>query len=414
MFLAAWQKLTAKEVWASSLLNAHKVFKKESNQMKSYNHLFEKLVSRENIDLAITNASKRKRKRKDVRFILENKEEFTKRIQDLLINQEFKPQRHKLVKIYDKSSKKERYIIQPFFRVNRQGEEVFEQIIHHAVIQVLQPVFMKGMYKYSCGSIPKRGGHYGKRYLEKYIKEHNNNDIKYCCKFDIRHYYLTVNIPLLKEKFKAKIHDEKMLKIIFAILDSNIATNNGKLFDMGLPIGFYTSQWFANWFLEDFDHFIKEELKIKCYVRYVDDVILLSPNKKDLHKKLKRIKNFLKNIKLDLKKNYQVFKFDYGNNKGRPLDFMGFKFYRTRTTLRKSILHNAVRKARKIQKKITPTHYDASQMLSYLGWFKSTKTFEFFERTVAQMINLKACKLLISRKNKGETNVIKLGSCGKH
>jgi len=395
------------------LLNARKVFKKESNRMKSYNHLFEKLVSWENINLAITNASKKKRKRKDVRYILGHREEFIKQIQDLLINQEFKPQRHKLVKIYDKSSKKERYIIQPFFRVNRQGEEVFEQIIHHAVIQILSPIFMHGMYKYSCGSIPKRGGHYGKRYLEKYIREHNDNEIKYCCKFDIRHYYLTVNIPLLKEKFKAKIHDEKMLKVIYTILDSNIATNNGTLFDMGLPIGFYTSQWFANWFLEDFDHFIKEELKIKCYVRYVDDVILLSPNKKDLHKKLKQIKYFLKNIKLELKRNYQVFKFDYENNKGRPIDFMGFKFHRSRTTLRKSILHNAVRKARNIQKKENPTHYDASQMLSYLGWFKSTKTFLFFRGTIAQRVNIKACKLLISRKNKGENNGSKLESSGE-
>jgi len=376
--------------------------------MKSYNHLFEKLVSSENINLAITNASKKKRKRKDVRYILANKEETTKRIQDLLINGEFKPQRHKLVKIYDKSSKKERFIIQPYFRVNRQGEEVFEQIIHHAVTQILSPIFMKGMYKYSCGSIPKRGGHYGKKYLEKYIKEHSSSEMKYCCKFDIRHYYLTVNIPLLKEKFIAKIHDKRMLEVIFAILDSNIATNNGKLFDMGLPIGFYTSQWFANWFLQDLDHYIKEELKIKCFVRYVDDIILLGPNKRDLHKKLKRLQKYLKNIKLDLKKNYQVFKLEGEKNKGRPIDFMGFKFYINRTTLRKSILHNAVHKARKIQKKQNPTHYDASQMLSYLGWFKSTKTFEYYNRTVSQMISLKACKLLISRKNKGENYELNL------
>lgn len=376
--------------------------------MKSYNHLFEKLVSSENIDTAIIKASKKKRKRKDVAHILENREEFTKRIQDLLINQKFKPQRHKLVKIYDEGSKKERFIIQPYFHVNKQDEEVFEQVVHHAVIQVLKPIFMRGMYKYSCGSIPNRGGHYGKRYLEKYIREHNGNEIKYCCKLDIRHYYLSVNIPLLKQKFKEKIHDEKMLELIFAILDSNIAEHRGKLFDMGLPIGFYTSQWFANWFLEDFDHYVKEELKIKCYVRYVDDVILLSPNKKELRKKLKQIENYFKNIKLEIKNNYQIFKLDYGNNKGRPIDFMGFKFYRNRTTLRKSILRNAIRKARNIQKKQKPTYYDASQILSYMGWFKSTKTYQIFRRTIAKMVNIKTCKLLISRKNKGENNGSKL------
>ena len=75
--------------------------------MKSYNHLFEKLVSSENINLAITNASRRKSKRKDVINILGDKEEFAKKIQDFLINKKFEPQRHKLVKIYDKSSKKD-------------------------------------------------------------------------------------------------------------------------------------------------------------------------------------------------------------------------------------------------------------------------------------------------------------------
>lgn len=170
--------------------------------MKSYNHLFEKLIDRGNIALAIKRASKRKKKRPDVRMIYDNPELYIDKIINMLVNNEFKPQTHKLFKRYDKSSKKERFIIQPYFYKNQDGEEVFEQIVHHAVIQILKPILMRGMYQFSCGSVPKRGGHYGKKYLAKYIREHNNKEIKYCCKLDIRRFYENVDIDIVKEKFK--------------------------------------------------------------------------------------------------------------------------------------------------------------------------------------------------------------------
>lgn len=376
--------------------------------MKSYNHLFEKIVNRENINLAIDNASKRKNRRPDVRYVKRHRTEMIEKVRNMLLNDKFKPQIHKMRKIFDGSSRKERYIIQPFFYRNAIGEEVFEQIVQHAVMQVLQPILLKSMYKFSCGSIPKRGGSYGKKYLSKYIRENNNANIKYCCKIDVHHYYESVNIPILKEKLRKIIHDERALKIIFAILDSNKAVYNGEIQEKGLPIGFYTSQWFANFYLTSFDHYVKEELNANFYIRYIDDMVLFGRNKKELHKILKSIKSYLSDLKLELKDNYQVFRFDTGHGKGRPIDFMGYKFYRNRTTLRKRILAGATKKAIKISKKKQITIYDAQQFLSRLGWFKSTKTYKFYNKYINTRLNVKRLQKLVSKKAKGVKNETKI------
>jgi len=326
----------------------------------------------------------------------------------MLAEKTYTIQRHKAIKIYDGSSKKERLIIQPRYK--------YEQIIQHAIIQVLEPIFMRGMYEFSCGSIPGRGGHFGKRHIEKFIKRNNDSDIKYVLKMDIHHYYQSIDINILKEKFKKIIHDEDMLYAINLVLDSNIAEHEGKEISMGLPIGFYTSQWFANWFLQDFDHLVKEKMHIKCYVRYVDDIVLFNKSKKELHKDFEIIKKYLNSLNLEIKDNWQVFKFEYTTSKGkeigRPLDFMGFKFYRDKTTLRKSILLKATRKARRIGAKKKITWYDASQFMSYMGWFKCTDTHDAYLKHIKPCLNIEACKKIISKRqqkiNEGESNEFNL------
>lgn len=364
--------------------------------MKSYNHLFEELISYDNLHQAIINSSRRKRKRKDVRKVLSNPDLYIKKLQALLIERTYKIEKHKAVKIYDSCSKKARFIIQPKY--------LFEQIIQHAIVQVMQPIFMKGMYEFSCGSIPNRGGHFGKRHIEKFIKRNEASEIKYVLKLDIRHYYQSVDIDLLKAKFKKLIHDEKMLYVIDLVLDSNIAEYEGEELNMGLPIGFYTSQWFANWFLQPFDHLIKEKLHIKCYVRYIDDIVLFNKSKKELHKDFEIIKQYLGSLNLEIKGNWQVFKFEYTTSKGaeigRPLDFMGFKFYRNKTTLKKSILFKATKKARRMAAKEKITWYDASQLMSYMGWFKCTDSHDAFLKYIQPCVSIKDCRRVLSKRQK--------------
>lgn len=375
--------------------------------MKTYKKLFDKIISTDNISKAIESSAKKKRERKDVVDILNDKPKHITKIQTMLTNRTWKPRMHEASLINDGTSQKPRIIIRPDY--------AYEQIVHHCVVQVLIPMFTKGMYEYSCGSIPGRGATLGKNYIKKFIEKNNINNppkgckwnksnIKYVLKIDIKHFFENVDINLLKQKFARAIKDDATLWLIDTILNSNIATYKGQTICVGLPIGYYTSQWFANWYLQDLDHFIKEQLHVLCYVRYMDDMIMFGRNKRELRKHLERIRVFLKGIGLTLKSNYQIFRFDYigkdGKRRGRCLDFIGFKFYRDKIVLRKAILYKATQKAAKIKKKRKITWYDGCQVISYMGYFKHSDTYKIREKYVASKISVKACKKLISKHSK--------------
>lgn len=367
---------------------------------KSYSNCFETLVSYENICLAIVNASKEKRSRPEVQEIINNMGYHILNIIHILTNELFKPQTHHLIKIKDGCSHKDRFIVEPYFYKNADGEEVYEQIIHHAVVQVLKPIIMKGMYAHSNGSVPDRGCHRGKKYIEKYIKEHSKDGkIKYFIKGDIHHYYQSISIDKLKKLLSTKIKDQKFLSLLYAILDSNIAYYKGESINIGLPIGFYSSQWLANFYLEKFDHYIKETLHASFYSRYMDDFIIFGSNKKELRNMLERISVYLLGLSLKLKDTSEIALFHYiypdGKEIGKDIDFMGFRFYRNRTTLRKHILLSAKRTALKVDKAIQTgkmNWYLASRMMSYIGWFKHTDTYTYYNTYIAPYAHTDVCR----------------------
>jgi hypothetical protein len=217
---------------------------------------------------------------------------------------------------------------------------------------------------------------------------------------DIRHFFDTIPHDILKEMLAKKIHDKAMLNLLFEIID---------ITDEGLPLGFYTSQWLSNWYLQGLDHYIKEDLKAVYYVRYMDDMVIFGSNKRELHKMRVLIEEYLNNkLGLNLKGNWQVYRFDYVKNKkhyGRDLDFMGFRFFRNKTILRKSILRRLKRKVQKIRKKFKPTMYDIRQLLSYNGWLKATDTYWMYLDYVKPYVDFKKLKRRISNYDKRSKEV---------
>ena len=101
----------------------------------------------------------------------------------------------------------------------------YEQVIHHIVVSACYDIFMKGMYEFSCGSVPNRGAHYGKKYIERWIQRDKKN-CKYVLKMDIRHFFESVDHDVLKAWLKKKIRDERMLYILELIIDGS---------EVGLP-----------------------------------------------------------------------------------------------------------------------------------------------------------------------------------
>ena len=343
--------------------------------MKSYKNLWNDFLSEENIREAIRKSSLGKRKRKTVKVIWDDIDGNIEPLRQYAEN--FKNNKHIPKRIYDGIVRKIRYIIVPSYK---------EQVVHHMVVRTMMPMLTKGMYEHSYGSIPGRGGHKGKKTIKKWIA-HGGKDIKYCLKMDIKKYFESIPHDILKAKLAKKIKDERFLKVLFEIIDVT---------PHGLPLGFYTSQWLANWYLQDLDHYIKEQLEATYYIRYMDDMVIFGSNKRKLHEMRKAISEYLKNLGLELKGNWQVFRFSYGD-KFRHLDFMGFRFYRNRVTLRRGIMLRASRKARRLAKKDKATVYDCMQMLSYLGWIKATNVYGMYSKWIKPFVDFGYCKKRISR-----------------
>lgn len=345
--------------------------------MKSYKNLWERFISDENIELAIKNARKGKTTRKSVNKRLSDPH-FKDKIRYYAAH--FKNAKHTPKVIYDGIQRKQRVIIVPTFE---------EQVVHHMVVNILKPIFAKPMYYHSYGSLPNKGAHRGKKAIEKYIKGHPK-DCKYILKMDISKYFDSIPHDILRNNLRKIIRDERFI----FVLDEIVSVT-----DKGIPLGFYTSQWIANWYLTGLDHFIKEDLKAKFYIRYMDDMVIFDSNKKRLHDVRRKIENYLiGNLGLHLKDNWQVFKFDY-KGRFRPLDFMGFKFYRNRTVLRKSIMLKASRKARRI-KRDKLTIYTARQMLAYLGWITCTFVYGFYLKYIKPYVNFGKLKKYVSKYDK--------------
>lgn len=300
--------------------------------MKSYGHLWEKFISDDNVKLAIHNYAKGKRKRREVRAYLADEEAAVEKLRD--IAEHYKNARHVPKEIYDGITRKKRTIIVP---------KAHEQVVHHMIVNVLSPIIMHGMYEHSNGSIPGRGAHRGKKAIEHWL-HHQTRNVKYCLKMDIRKFFDSIPHEILIAKLEKIIRDERFMALLREIISVT---------DKGLPLGFYTSQWLANWYLQDLDHFIKEDLGAPHYIRYMDDMVIFGPNKKKLHRMREEIDAYLRReLGLELKDNWQVFRYSYkdekGNDCGRDLDFMGFRFFRDRTVLRRHIMLKASRKARRI------------------------------------------------------------------
>lgn len=346
--------------------------------MKTYKNLWDDFISEKNIREAIHNASlgkKSKFLKRRLKQMNENPDKYIEKIR--YIASHYKNGVHTPVQIYDGIQRKKRTIIVP---------NPYEQVVHHMVVNTLKPMMMHSMYRHTYGSIPNRGGHAGKKQLCKWLPS------KYVLKMDVKKYFDSVSQDVLIEKLERKIKDERFMEVVKTIIHAT---------ETGIPLGFYTSQWFANFYLTDLDHMITSELGFGHYMRYMDDMVVLGNNKRKLHELKNIIEEYLKNeLCLTLKENWQIFRFDYphkdGTNHGRCIDFMGFRFFRGKVILRKSIMLKASRKARRIAKKDKVSWYDASQMVSYCGWFKSCDTYGCFEDRIYPYVQIRNLRKKIS------------------
>lgn len=320
---------------------------------KRVGYLYEKMCDKALIRLAIREGSKGKKKRWDVKLVLKDPEKYVDEIHRLLVTERYIPTTPRKKRIYDKSCCKWRDIkIVPFFP---------DGIMHQLCVMAMKDVLMRGMYTWSCASIPGRGNSWAAKYVKRSLKN-DPKGTKHCCKMDIKGYYPSINRKKVIWMLSRKVKDKRFLKLVYSVINSDP--------DGGLSIGFYINQWLANYYLEKLDHFILTLPGVKYYVRNMDDMVLLGPNKKKLHKARKMIDGYLgSKLDLKLKGNWQVFPVDK-----RGIDFVGFRFYHTHTALRRrnflKFRRNCSRAKKQLENDEGITFRMASGLLARAGQLK--------------------------------------------
>lgn len=308
--------------------------------MKRYKAFFERIIDKENIRLAHLKARRGKAHYKEVRFVNNNMEECIEHIHSILKNKEFTCSDY--VVFIKQCGKKQREIYKlPYYP---------DRIIHHAIMNVLEPVWDRVFVRDTYSSIKGRGIHDGVKRMKKAMADKEGTC--YCLKFDIQKFYPSIDNDILKSIIERKIKDPDTLELLNKVIDK----------EKGLPIGNLLSQVFGNLYLAYFDHWCKEELKAKYYFRYCDDVVVLSHSKEELHAMFVKIKQYLEeNLRLAIKSNYQVFPVD-----ARGIDFLGYVFFHDYTLLRKSIKQAMIKAVKAGNKLALP---------SYFGWIKHADTY---------------------------------------
>lgn len=335
--------------------------------MKRENNLYEKICNKRNIQIAHFNARKGKTKRKEVQYFENNMSEEINKIHNMLINKTYKVSKYKIDTRMERG--KERVIYKLPYNPDR--------VIQHAIMQIIEPILSKTYIKDTYQSIKGRGVHKAKDRIVGFLKDKENT--KYCLKIDIKKFYPNVNNQILKQLLRKKIKCKDTLELLDLIIDST----------KGLPIGNYMSQMLGNYYLSYFDHYVKEVLKIKYYIRYADDMIFLHKDKQSLHKTKEQIESYLtQKLKLELKNNYQIFPTYI-----RGIDYLGFRFFDNFILMRKSIKM----KIRKLfQKK--PTYKNLLSYSSYYGWIIATDSYNFLRKYLTKDIVKKYEKICKSLK----------------
>ena len=315
--------------------------------MKRVGNIFDKVISLENLRLADEKARKGKLHSYGVKVHDKNRDANLLALHESLKNGTSKTSKYHIFKIYEP---KEREIFRlPYYP---------DRILHHAIMNILEPIWVSVFNKNTYSCIKNRGIHACAKDVKHALKQ-DPDGTRYCLKIDVRKFYPSINHEILKQVVRRKIKDSRLLALLDEIIDS---------VPSGVPIGNYLSQYFANLFMAYFDHWLKETKGVKYYWRYADDIVILAPNKDVLHSLLHEIRAYLRdNLNLKVKRNYQVFPVD-----SRGIDFLGYVFYHSHTLLRKSIKQKLCRRVAKLNKrKVAPTKEQYKQQIcSWWGWCK--------------------------------------------
>ncbi|HUC88496.1 MAG TPA: reverse transcriptase/maturase family protein [Candidatus Paceibacterota bacterium] len=320
-------------------------------------HSFDSITSIENLLLAWQEFIKDKKQKEDVqKFQLQLMDNIFNLHQDLK-NKTYKHGEYKAFKINDPKPR------------DIHKASVRDRLLHHAIYRILYPYFdRKFIYdSYSCRI--GKGTHKAINRFRDFSRKVSKNNTKTCwiLKCDIRKFFANINHEILKSIISVHMHDSDTHILLSNIIDSfytKNATNSARAefvasSKRGLPLGNLTSQLLVNVYMNEFDQYMKHVLKVKYYIRYADDFVILSENKSYLENLIPKISQFLNNnLKLQLHPDKLYIK-----TLASGVDFLGwvqFPYHRVlRTATKKRMFRN-----------LKKNNYKEESIQSYLGMLR--------------------------------------------
>jgi retron-type reverse transcriptase len=216
-----------------------------------------------------------------------------------------------------------------------------DRIVHHAIHNILEPMFDRGFIYHSYACREGKGTHAGADQITRWLREiHRNHGQVYVLKADIKSYFASIDHAVLIDILKRKIRCRRTMALLRDIIYS--AGSNG----IGIPIGNLTSQLFANIYLNELDQYVKHQLRVHYYLRYMDDFIVLHHTKKKLRRWRYQIEHYLdERLNLWLNNRTAIFP------EKRGVDFLGYRIWRTHRLLRKRSVKRMKRNLREFEEK---------------------------------------------------------------
>jgi len=324
--------------------------------VKRIGSLFDNIFSRENFYSAYLDARRGKRKRRACfQFEIQLGTNLANLYEEIH-SRRYKPMPYFKFIVYEP---KERIIHAPAFR---------DIVVQHAIYRVVYPIFNRTFINTSFACRLGYGTHRASNYTQDSLRAYGDED--YVLKLDIRKFFYSIDRQILRKQIERKIKDKRLVDIMMLFAEKDEP--------LGIPIGNLLSQIYALIYLNPLDHYIKRVLKVKHYVRYVDDFILIGLTRDKCLEYKRRIVDFLKNeLHLELSKStIQKIK--------RGVNFVGYRTWKNKRLIRKYSLYK-FKRAVKQGKQLS--------VVSLLGHAKQTNSLKYMLKIMKESSNVKALVL---------------------
>ncbi len=333
--------------------------------MKRYTGLYAQIYDFANLERAYRKASRGKRYRNEVLRYSANLEENLINLQNHLIYHTYRQGERRTFKVIEP---KARIISAVPFR---------DRVAQHAINNIIEPLFDRRFYCHSYACRKDKGAHAASEQLSEWIRNlsFDGGAPLYALKADVKSYFQSIDHARLKTVLRRVIKDAETLALLDHIIDSGSETGRG------IPVGNLTSQLFANVYLDVLDKHIKEGLRVRYYIRYMDDFIILAHDIAELFRLWREIEDYLC-VELGLRLNPKTGIVAAKNG----VDFCGYRHFKDHKKVRKRSVRN-MRRTVKIWRagKISRERF-AKSLQSWLGHIQHADTYGLRQRMMARIM----------------------------